>query len=75
MRITQFVKKKAPSLPARGLKYEILAFIRTKNVDKLERKRPKNGTVQPTCQNKAVEVLAAEIILENCKLYMCTMNG
>jgi hypothetical protein len=36
MRITQFVKKKAPSPPARGLKYEILAFVRTKNVEKLE---------------------------------------
>jgi hypothetical protein len=36
MRITKFVKKKAPNPPAHGLKYEILAFIRTKNVEKIE---------------------------------------
>ena len=36
MRIMQFVKKKAPNPPARGLKYEILAFIQTKNVEKLK---------------------------------------
>jgi hypothetical protein len=38
-----------------GLKYEILAFIRTKNVEKIKitsRKRHRTAS----CQNKAVEV-------------------
>jgi hypothetical protein len=36
MRITQLLKRKANNPPARRLKYEILAFIRTKSVEKLE---------------------------------------